>query len=151
MSSPSPRKPPLAISIDIDRVGSEGDGIGRLPDGTPLYLPLTLPAERVTARPLRPRGDGWQAAVDSIDIPSPDRAQPPCRHFGTCGGCALQHWQDAPYRAWKSALLTAALRTAGFVPPDQPGPTQGLPGERRRLDFAVRRVGGRIILGLHGP
>src|SRR5208337_3034749 len=99
----------------------------------------------------RPRGEGWHAAADSIDSSSPARAPPPCRHFGLCGGCVLQHWQDAAYRTWKSALLAAALRAAGFTPPDPPDLIPGLPGARRRLDFAVRRAGGRIILGLHGP
>ena len=150
MSAPSPRKPPPPAQVVIERMGIEGDGVAHLPDGTPLYLPFTLPGEHVNAVPLRPRGDGWQAVADTILVPSPDRAQPPCRHFGNCGGCVLQHWQDAPYRAWKAGLLHAALRGAGFTPPDPPMLHPGLPGERRRLDFGVRRAGGRIILGLHG-
>ena len=150
MLSPPQRPTPPPTHVTIERIGAEGDGIARLPDGTPLYLPFTLPDEQVTARPLRPRGDGWHAAAEAIDTPSPARAQPPCRHFGHCGGCVLQHWQDAPYRAWKSALLAAALRTAGFSPPDPLDLVPGQPGARGRLDFAVRRAGGRIILGLHG-
>jgi 23S rRNA (uracil1939-C5)-methyltransferase len=146
-----PRVPPSSAPVTIDRIGAEGDGVAHLPDGTPLYLPLTLPGEHLTARPLRPRGDGWHAAAQSIDTASLARAQPPCRHFGRCGGCVLQHWRDAPYRSWKSALLEAALRAAGFTPPRPLDLIPGLPGERRRLDFAVRRAGGRMILGLHGP
>ena len=61
----------------------------------------------------------------------------------------LQHWRDEDYRAWKSGLLSYALRQAGFLPPDPLDYVPGLPGERRRVDFAVRRVAGRIILGLH--
>lgn len=147
---PPPRKPPPATDVTITRVGAEADGIAALPDGTALYLPLTLPGERVTAHPIAPRGDGWHAAADTILAASPDRADPPCRHFGACGGCALQHWQDAPYRAWKAGLLTTALRAAGFTPPPITL-LPGLPGERRRLDFALHRAGGRLILGLHGP
>jgi 23S rRNA (uracil1939-C5)-methyltransferase len=145
------RTPPAPTLVTIDRIGAEGDGIARLPDGTSLYVPLTLPGEHLTARPSSPRGEGWHAVAASIDSPSLTRAQPPCRHFGRCGGCVLQHWQDAPYRAWKSTLLAAALRTAGFTPPDPLDLVPGLSGERRRLDFAVRRAGGRTILGLHGP
>jgi 23S rRNA (uracil1939-C5)-methyltransferase len=137
--------------VTIDRVGAEGDGVGRLPDGTPLYVPLTLPGEHVTAGMLRRRGEGWHAAAESVDAPSPARVQPPCRHFGHCGGCVLQHWQDVAYRIWKAGLLEAALRSAGFTPPGPIELAPGLPGERRRLDFAVRRAGGRIVLGLHGP
>jgi 23S rRNA (uracil1939-C5)-methyltransferase len=146
---PSRRKPPQPAPVRIDRIGSEGDGIARLPDGTPLYLPLTLPGETVTARPLQSRGDGWHAFADTIADHSSARVEPPCRHFGHCGGCVLQHWRDAEYRAWKAGLLSHALRQAGFTPPDPLPFLPGLPGERRRIDFAVRRAAGRIVLGLH--
>ena len=145
----SRRKPPASAPVRIDRVGSEGDGIARLADGTTLYLPFTLPGETVTARPLRARGDGWYAAAETISDTVAARVPPPCRHFGVCGGCALQRWRETDYRAWKSALLSHALRLAGYAPPDPPAFVPGLPEQRRRIDFAVQRVAGRIILGLH--
>jgi 23S rRNA (uracil1939-C5)-methyltransferase len=148
---PPPRKPPPPATVHIDRMGSEGDGIGRLPDGTPLYVPLTLPGEQVLARPLRSIGDGWAAEAEAIGDRGEARVDPPCQHFGRCGGCVLQHWRDAEYRSWKAGLLSFALRQAGFDPPDPLPFHPGLPAERRRIDFAVRRAGGRIILGLHGP
>ncbi len=146
---PSRRKPPAPAQVRIDRVGSEGDGIARLPDGTPLYLPFTLPGETVGARPLQSRGDGWHAFAETIAGATDSRVEPPCRHFGRCGGCVLQHWRDADYRAWKAGLVSHALRQAGFAPPDPLPFIPGLPGERRRMDFAVRRTAGRIVLGLH--
>jgi 23S rRNA (uracil1939-C5)-methyltransferase len=145
----SRRKPPEPAQVHIDRVGSEGDGIARLDDGTVLYIPLTLPGETVTARPLQSRGDGWHAFAEIIADPSEARVKPPCRHFGRCGGCVLQHWRDAEYRAWKTGLLSYALKQAGFATPDPLPFVRGLPGERRRIDFAIRRVAGRIVLGLH--
>jgi 23S rRNA (uracil1939-C5)-methyltransferase len=145
----SRRTPPEPARVRIERVGSEGDGVAHLQDGTPLYLPFTLPGETVDASPLRPRGDGWYALARSIPQANEARMEPPCRHFGRCGGCVLQHWHDADYRSWKSGLLSYALRQAGFAPPDPIEFIPGLPGERRRLDFAVRRVPGRMILGLH--
>ncbi|MGD0104268.1 MAG: class I SAM-dependent RNA methyltransferase [Rhodopila sp.] len=152
-----PRHPPAQAQVRIDRIGSEGDGIARLPDATPLYLPFTLPGETVSARPIQPRADGWHAHAETIANPSEARVTPPCRHFGRCGGCVLQHWRDAEYRTWKSALLSHALRQAGATLPDPLPFVPGLPGERRRIDFAVRRtsgghpIGGHIILGLHEP
>jgi 23S rRNA (uracil1939-C5)-methyltransferase len=154
MRPPAPktrhRKPPDPAQVRIDRIGAEGDGIARLPNGTPLYLPFTLPNETVTARPLHPRGDGWHAAAESLTDVSDARVEPPCRHFGRCGGCALQHWRDSDYRTWKSGLLSVALRHAGFTPPDPLDFVPSLPGERRRIDFAARRTAGNIVLGLHG-
>lgn len=155
MAVPAPAKTsrrqlPEPAPVRIDRVGSEGDGIACLPDGTPLYLPLTLPGETVIARPLRSRGNGWHASAETVTDASDTRIAPPCRHFSQCGGCVLQHWRDTDYQAWKGGLLAHALRQAGFTPPDPVPFVPGLPAARRRIDFAVRRVAGRIILGLHG-
>src|SRR3954454_12614483 len=98
---PTPRKLPPPAIVRIDRMGSEGDGVGRLPDGKPVYVPLTLPGELVLARPVRPIGDGWLAVAEAVEEPGEARIAPPCRHFDRCGGCVLQHWQDGAYRAWK--------------------------------------------------
>jgi 23S rRNA (uracil1939-C5)-methyltransferase len=131
------------------RVGTDGDGIAALPDGTPLYVPLTLPGERVTARPLTRIGGGWLAEATAILDPNPGRIRPPCPHFGACGGCVLQHWEAAAYQAWKSGLLAAALRRAGYDQPTIDPLIAGAASERRRIDFAARRVPGGVRLGLH--
>src|SRR5262249_21635406 len=59
-------------------------------------------------------------------------------HFGVCGGCALQHWDTARYRAWKRGLVVAALAQAGLQAPigdliDAHG------AGRRRAVFHARR------------
>ncbi len=102
-------------------------------------MPFTLPGERVRATPLARRGDGWACAAEVLEA-SPDRAEPPCPHFGACGGCSLQHWADAPYAAWKRAL-------PGLGDPAPLARTP--PGARRRIDLALRRDRGRILVGLH--
>ncbi len=149
VQKPTRRQMPEPARLPIERIGVEGDGVAHLPGGTPLYVPFTLPGEVVSAHPTQPRGDGWHAIAGIIENPAEARVDPPCRHFGRCGGCVLQHWRDTEYRAWKSGLLAHALRQAGFTPPDPLPLVPGLPGERRRIDFAIRRAGGRIILGLH--
>ncbi len=132
----------------MTRIGADGDGIAALPDGTFLFVAGTLPGETVRARPVARRGDGWAAAVETLITASPERAGPPCPHFGGCGGCTLQHWQDAPYRAWKVGLLEAALRRAGFAP-DIAKLVATPPAARQRMDFSLRRQGSSVLLGLH--
>jgi 23S rRNA (uracil1939-C5)-methyltransferase len=148
MRSPS-RKPPPPAAVVIERVGVEGDGVGHLSDGTAVYVPRALPRERVLVEPVRSRGDGWLAHLAAIEQSDSARVAPPCQHFGLCGGCVLQHWRDAEYSAWKQALLEHALIRSGFPSLPPISLLRGLPGERRRLDFAVRRAQGRVILGLH--
>lgn len=135
-------------------MGADGDGVGRLPDGTPIYLPLTLPGELVQARVVAKHGDGWMGVADPILEESPDRATPPCPHFGPCGGCGLQHWGDGAYAEWKRGLLAEALRRGGYADVEVAALVRTPPAARRRADLAIRRgEGGRgdggVVVGLH--
>ncbi|MBN8892577.1 MAG: hypothetical protein BGP12_20710 [Rhodospirillales bacterium 70-18] len=144
----APAGAPAAAELRVSRIGSDGDGVGHLPDGIVVYLPGTLPGETVLAHPQFKRGDGWAGTADLLAT-SDDRAAPPCPHFGPCGGCALQHWRDDSYLAWKTALLETALRRAGYG--EMPAPAiRTPPGARRRVDLAIRRQGPALLLGLHG-
>lgn len=140
---------PAPADVRVTGLGSESDGLAQLPDSTRLFVPLTLPGELVRVRPTTRRGDGWAAEVESVLEPSPDRIAPPCRHFGTCGGCTLQHWHPDPYLAWKVGMLDAALRRAGFPDVPMAPAARSHPAERRRMDLAVRRAPTGILLGLH--
>jgi 23S rRNA (uracil1939-C5)-methyltransferase len=133
----------------VTALGAEADGIAQHPDGTRLFVAGALPGERVRVVPTTPRGDGWAAAVAEVTAPSTARVAPVCRHFGACGGCVLQHWAAGSYGAWKRDLLSAALRRAGYADPLLLPTAQSHPGERRRMDLAVRRSGGGVVLGLH--
>jgi 23S rRNA (uracil1939-C5)-methyltransferase len=98
----------------IDRIGHRGDGVVVTAAG-PLYVPFTLPGERVEV-------DGAPGNPDrrhllAVMEPSAERIEPVCPHFGICGGCALQHWSAAPYRAWKRDLVVTALAQAGIDSP----------------------------------
>jgi len=81
---------------------------------------------------------------------SPDRVEPPCRHFTICGGCALQHWADAPYAEWKRGRLAEALSRAGYADPDV-APMVATPrAVRQRADLGLERLtDGRVEIGFH--
>jgi 23S rRNA (uracil1939-C5)-methyltransferase len=98
--------------LDIARVGRRGDGIAQTPAG-PLYVPYTLPGETAEV-------DAWPGHPDRrhllrIEAASPQRIAAICPHFGTCGGCALQHWAPAHYRDWKRGLVVEALAELGLA------------------------------------
>ena len=149
MAAPRPAYPPSAADLTIVRIGSDGDGVAVLPAGETVYLPLTLPGEAVRPLALTRRGDGWTAASEILTA-SPERQPAPCPHFGACGGCTLQHWQDAPYAAWKSAQIVHALGRAGFGTVQPATLARTRPGQRRRIDLALLREDGGVRVGLHG-
>jgi 23S rRNA (uracil1939-C5)-methyltransferase len=125
------------LDLTIAAIGGQGDGVSDTHD----YVPLTLPGERVTARMEKDRGE-----LLEILTPSPDRVTPPCPHFGTCGGCALQHWAHAPYLAWKADQIRLAL---GYerIDTDIQAPFAAPPGARRRLALHARRGKGGAVVG----
>jgi 23S rRNA (uracil1939-C5)-methyltransferase len=98
----------------IARLGHRGDGVADSPAGA-IYIPGTLPGETVEAEQVAGHPD--RRRLLQIEQPSPERIAPICPHFGVCGGCAVQHWQDARYRAWKRDLVVEALRQAGLDAP----------------------------------
>ena len=98
--------------LAIDHLGARGDGVASS-DAGPIYVPYTLPGEIVEVDP-------WSGHPDRrnllrVETASPTRITPICAHFGVCGGCALQHWDAAPYRAWKREAVVAQLRHAGIA------------------------------------
>src|SRR5512134_2620971 len=105
-------KAPERAELTIESVGVRGDGIARLA-GLKVFVPYTLPGERVEARIVGARPDGLAARVERWIAESPERVSPPCPQFGRCGGCALQHWSDEGYANWKVELLRTALRRQG--------------------------------------
>jgi len=123
----------------IARLGNRGDGIADTEAG-PIYVPYTLPGETI-------EGEAWPGHPDRrhllrVDAASPQRIAPICPHFGTCGGCALQHFETTRYRAWKRDHVVAALRQAGFDAgiEDVVGDIIDAHGEgRRRAVFHARR------------
>lgn len=126
--------------LTIKRLGLQGDGIA---DG-PIYVPRTLPGEIVAGE------IEGQTLVDAKVVkPSARRVAPPCRHFKSCGGCQLQHADDAFVAEWKTEVVQSALSTRGLETVFRPIETSP-PLSRRRAGFAARRTKKGALVGFHG-
>ena len=95
----------------IDHVGHFGDGVA-LADGASIYVPYALGGETVDVLPSPGHPD--RRALAHVVAASPERIDPFCPHFGTCGGCAIQHWRPEAYRTWKRQLVIDTLQHAGI-------------------------------------
>ena len=104
----------MAERLVIDKVGHRGDGVAAGAAG-PIYVPGALPGETVEVESVAGHPD--RRRLLSVGKPSAERIVPICPHFGVCGGCAVQHWDLARYRAWKRDLVVEALRQAGLGVP----------------------------------
>lgn len=136
--------PPPAI-IDIETLESHGDGAGYAPDGKRVYVPRTLPGDRVKVQFVANRGDGYAArAIDFLEtIP---RREADCPVFNTCGGCQLQHVPTADYEIWKSDTIRTALGRQGLEPDIRPLLSSPL-SSRRRSAMKVIKTSNGVLIG----
>ena len=134
--------------LRVAALGAQGDGVAEL-DGRPVFVPLAAPGDLVEVEIDGPKGDGLAARLLRLAEPGPARAAAPCRHFGDCGGCAVQHLDDATYRSWKAALLPAALARRGLAETPLRPLIRIAPGTRRRATLSALRQGGQVRLGFH--
>jgi 23S rRNA (uracil1939-C5)-methyltransferase len=100
--------------LKIVGIGHRGDGLAEGAHGA-IFVPGALPGETVDVEDVAGHPD--RRRLLSVESASAARIAPFCPHFGVCGGCAVQHWEDAHYRAWKRGLVVEALRQAGLDTP----------------------------------
>jgi 23S rRNA (uracil1939-C5)-methyltransferase len=122
-------------------LGQRGDGIAETPDG-PIYIAGTLPGETVEVEAVP--GQPSRRHLLSVEKSSAQRIEPVCRHFGVCGGCALQHLNAEAYRTWKRNLVVTALSQAGIEAPVA-GLIDAHGDGRRRVVFHARRGGHDVL------
>jgi len=134
--------------LTIQYLGHRGDGAADTPEGT-VYVPYALPGETVTVE--RVPGHPDRRHLVHVDRPVRERAVPICKHFGTCGGCALQHWSLAEYHLWKRSLLVEALAQAGLVAPVDDLIDAHGEGRRRAVLHARRGSHNVLEVGFTAP
>jgi 23S rRNA (uracil1939-C5)-methyltransferase len=104
----------MAERLTISRLGHRGDGVVEA-EPEAVFVPYALPGETVEAEPVAGHPD--RRRLLRVEVESPDRIAPICPHFTVCGGCAVQQWRAAPYRAWKRGLVVDAFAQAGIAAP----------------------------------
>ena len=112
-----------------------------------LCIPYALPREEVKAQVTSKN----RAEMVEILTPSPDRRAAPCRHFGQCGGCSVQHLQPAAYTAWKSERMRQMLRRLQVADSALQHLVECGAGNRRRATLAVAADKQGVRLGFHAP
>lgn len=136
------------LELTIDHIGAQGDGIA-YKDGQAYYVPFTAAGDIVKVEVGEKRGNGHTARLSEILHSSPDRQKAACKHFGTCGGCSLQHLTAVPLSNWKTEKLQTILQKAGIedvkINPVEVSP----PHSRRRVEFVASKRKKGVMIGYH--
>ena len=133
------RTPFRASILDLSH---DGRGVARREDGKTVFVSGALPGETVLAEPTARSRRFDEARTLEVLEASPERVEPRCPHFGTCGGCVLQHMAEDRQILAKQRVLLENLERIGKVEPGRvlPPLTAGSWGYRRKGRFSVRRV-----------
>lgn len=149
----APVRPGEVLDLEVTDLAWGGLGVGRTSGGFVVFVEGGLAGERVRARIGRVRRGHAEARCEQVLRASPDRVVPPCRHYGTCGGCDLQHLDRPAQTAARRGQVAALLQRIAGCSPDLVGDTVAVEGAgpyRFRMDFD-RGPGpdGSPVLGLH--
>lgn len=119
----------MSDSEDIIRVAAKGDGV----TSSGRHVPLSAPGDRVLA--------------DGSVVPGPHHAVPPCRHFGRCGGCQLQHLDEDSLADFVRDRVVLAAEGQGLTAEGVARTHLSPPRSRRRASLRAANGGGRPLIG----
>lgn len=117
--------------VPIVRIAARGEGITE--DGR--HSPLSAPGDLL--------------AIDGSLVHGPHHADPPCRHFPKCGGCQLQHIDDASYADFLGQRIVGALAQQKIDTPPLAPAILSAPETRRRASLRAERQGKKMLLGFN--
>jgi len=133
-----------SIKLKIDDFNAKACGIGTV-DGKTVSVPFVLPGEEAEGEFYSSKGNHW-LNPETIHQKSSDRIDPKCIHYGSCGGCSLQHVSDDFYKNFKKDLVKNALEKNGLCV-DVQDPIIVGERQRRRIDFKAMKNGGQVTMG----
>ncbi|MFN3919720.1 MAG: 23S rRNA (uracil(1939)-C(5))-methyltransferase RlmD [Methylohalobius sp.] len=142
--------PQEPLTVSVEKLAHDGRGIAYV-DGKAVFIEGALPGETVRFKYTDIRRTYACGKMLELLTASPERIPPPCPHFGTCGGCKLQHLAPVTQLRFKHDLLLEQLRRIGKVEPIEVWPplTGPVLGYRRKARLGVRwvRNKGRTLVG----
>ncbi|ANR71406.1 23S rRNA (uracil-5-)-methyltransferase RumA [Selenomonas sp. oral taxon 126] len=138
-----------SCEIQIDRLGTSGEGIGRYENFT-VFVPQALPNERVLTVIEEVKKTYARGRIHKILQESPDRTTPLCEIYDECGGCQLQHLSYEAQLCAKRAQVMEALAHIGKLP--QIPVNETLRAEkpwnyRNKMQFPIGLHKNRLVVG----
>lgn len=134
----------------VESLDREGRGVAHV-EGKAVFIDGALPGEIVEYAPYRGKANYEMAQVLRVIKKSPSRVEPRCPHYGVCGGCSLQHYDETAQVAAKQRVLEDTLWHVGRVRPETVLPAiHGLPWRyRHRARLSARMVPskGGVLVG----
>jgi 23S rRNA (uracil1939-C5)-methyltransferase len=133
------RKKKPVPNLLITGIADKGKAVGRTPEGEVIFLHGAVPGDIVDVLVVRRKKSLSEAVIKKFIKYSDDRVEPPCRHFGVCGGCK---WQNLNYQVQlqhKYQAVKDCIRRIAKLDPDIVQPIIGCDHElryRNKLEYS---------------
>ena len=101
-------------TVRLEKLLSNGCALAHV-DGMAVFIPYGIPGEEVQIEITESKKGYLVGRIMGITDASPDRVLPPCRLFGRCGGCTLQHIGYSRQLELKKEMLAEALSRTGHI------------------------------------
>jgi 23S rRNA (uracil1939-C5)-methyltransferase len=118
------------MAEEIVRIAARGDGV----TATGKHVPFGVPGDSLLD--------------DGTLVEGAHHQMPPCRHFPECGGCRLQHVDDAAYRGYLVSRVRTALAQHGLETEIREAHLSP-PNSRRRASLRALKVGKGAVIGFN--
>jgi 23S rRNA (uracil1939-C5)-methyltransferase len=127
------------LQFRADDMAHGGSAVARL-DGKAYFIDGALPGELVSGT-IEVNKPAWgKVQLTEVIEAAPERTEPLCAHFGTCGGCQWQHGDYAAQLEWKRAIVSGQMVHLGRHPEPPVRATVAVGPAfqyRNRMDFRV--------------
>lgn len=136
--------------LEITDVTAEGNGVGRS-DGIIIFVQGTAVGDRIRAKIVKVTKNYCYGIVDKMLEQSPDRIQPDCEVYKTCGGCSFRHISYEAETALKEKIVHDAIERIGKVTTEfEPIlPCSPCDNYRNKAQYPVAEIDGKIVCGFY--
>lgn len=129
----------ILSNVQFFGIADEGKAVGKTEDGQIVFAKGVVPGDHADVIVLKKRKGHIQGLLQNISTYSPDRVEPLCQHFGTCGGCKWQNLDYAVQLKQKEQVVENALVRLGKVEVGEWLPILGAESPfyyRNKMEFA---------------
>jgi len=105
------------LVVEITDIAFGGEGVARS-DGLVIFAPFVITGESASVEIIERKTDFARAKLLQILKPSADRVDPPCSHYGVCGGCQYQHISYETQLSIKLDQVKSIFSRIGHFSPD---------------------------------
>jgi 23S rRNA (uracil1939-C5)-methyltransferase len=140
------------LELDVESLAYGGNGVART-DGFVVFVRRGLPGDRVRATVTKVKRGYAEATATEVLSPGPNRVEPSCAHFGSCGGCRFQDFAYDAQLEQKEAQVRDALQRLGGIaePPLERivpcGPE--IYHYRNKVEYSFTAAEDGVALGFH--